>query len=196
MTAFAPATVLNGGRFPVPISRPTRVPAFHLRHSRSSQAAARHELDLDDLDDLDDDVSIDLYGPSTHKTIESVLVPVAGGPNTDVAITFARNIARSWTASITLLTVLPATAGDAERADAEADLAGYAEGIEGVSVETRVETGADVVATIADLTDSHELVVIGASESPLFRRFFRGTIPERLETASRAPLFVVDRDGR
>lgn len=167
------------------------------RHARRrdlnrQDATVRHELDLDDLDGLED-VSIDRYGPSSSRTIESILVPVAGGPNSDVALRFARNIATSWGASLTLLTVLSTSADDEERRDAEDRLRDYADSVTEVPVETRLETDGDVVSTIAAATEEHELVVIGGSEQSLFQRFFSGSIPERLGRETRAPIFVLSR---
>lgn len=157
----------------------------------STDATVRHELGLGDLSGIESEVTLEQYGPTTRRTIESILVPVAGGPHSDVAVRLAANIAESWDAAVQLLTVLAPSADDRERSDAEARLRTYAETVEVVPVETRVETRDDVVSALADLTRRHELVVIGASEGSLFRRFFRGTIPSRLGSASGAPIFVV-----
>jgi nucleotide-binding universal stress UspA family protein len=158
---------------------------------KSTDATVRHELGLGDLSGIESEVTLEQYGPTTRRAIESILVPVAGGPHSDVAVRLAANIAESWNASVQLLTVVPPSADQGERADAEARLRTYAETVEAVPVDTRLETRDDVVAAIADLTRSHELVVIGASEGSLFRRFFRGTVPERLGSESRVPIFVV-----
>jgi nucleotide-binding universal stress UspA family protein len=151
----------------------------------------RHELGLGDLDGLDDDVTVDRYGPATRRSISDVLVPVAGGPNTDAVLGLAGNIASSWDASITLLTVLPEDA-DTDRKRAAGDrLEDYASTLEGVRVETRLETADDVVDSIAALTERFELVVIGDSEQSLFGQFFHSSIPDRLDRNARAPILVV-----
>ena len=158
---------------------------------KSTDATVRHELGLGDLSGIDSEVTLEQYGPTTRRAIESILVPVAGGPHSDVAVRLAANIAESWDAAVQLLTVVPPSADERKRADAEARLQTYADTVDAVPVDTRLETRDDVVAAIADLTRAHEIVVIGASEGSLFRRFFRGTVPERLGSASQAPIFVV-----
>lgn len=150
-----------------------------------------HELGLDDLDGLDGDVTVDRYGPSSHRSIDAVLVPVAGGPNTDAVLGLAGNVAASWGASITLLTVLPEGADTDHKRTARDRLEDYAGTFENVRVETRLETADDVVASITALTERFELVVIGDSEQSLFGRFFYSSIPDRLDSNTRAPIFVV-----
>lgn len=174
-----------------PTARHRRPTARFRRAERSTDAVVRHELGLGDLSGIDADVTLEQYGPTTRKAIESILVPVAGGPHSDVAVRLAANIAESWGASLHLLTVVSPSADEREREDAEANLRTYADSVETVPVESRLETHEDVVAAIADRTPTHELVVIGASEGSLFRRVVRGTIPERLGSESRAPIFVV-----
>ncbi|MFB6296538.1 MAG: universal stress protein [Halobacteriales archaeon] len=166
---------------------------FRRRRATSRNAIARHELGLYDLEGLDDDVTIDHRGPPTSRSIDEILVPVAGGPNTEVALGLAGNIASSWNASITLLTVLPEDAGEEHRRTAGERLEGYADTLDGVQVDTRLETGDDVVAAITALTDRFELVVIGGSERSLFQRVFHSSIPDRLDRNTRAPIFVVSR---
>jgi nucleotide-binding universal stress UspA family protein len=153
----------------------------------------RHELGLDDLDGLDSGVTVDRYGPATHQSIDEILVPVAGGPNTDAVLGLAGNIASSWDASITLLTVVPENADTDHKRTAENRLEDYASTFDGVRVETRLETADDVVASITALTERFELVVIGDSEQSLFGQFFHSSIPDRLDRNAQAPILVVSR---
>jgi nucleotide-binding universal stress UspA family protein len=161
------------------------------RRAASRDVMTRHELGLGDLDGLDDDVTVDRYGPATRRSIDDVLVPVAGGPNTDAVLGLAENIASSWDASITLLTVLPEDAGTDRKRAAGDRLEDYASTLEGVRVETRLETADDVVDSITALTERFELVVIGDSEQSLFGQFFHSSIPDRLDRNARAPILVV-----
>jgi nucleotide-binding universal stress UspA family protein len=163
------------------------------RQDPDRDVMTRHELGLHDLDGVDDAVTVDYYGPSIHRAIDEILVPVAGGPNTDAVLGLAGNLASSWDASVTLLTVLPEDADSEHRRAAEARLEDYTGEFDGVRVETRLETGEDVVAIITALTDRFELVVIGDSEQSLFGRFFTSSIPDRLDRDSQAPIFVVSR---
>lgn len=166
---------------------------FQRRQATHRNVMTRHELGLHDLDGLDDDVTIDHYGPPTSRSIDDILVPVAGGPNTDAVLGLARNLASNWNASLTLLTVLPGDADTDRRHTAEDRLEDYANTLDEVRVETRLETGDDIAGIITALTDRFELVVIGDSDQSLFQRFFYNSIPERLEKNTRAPIFAVRR---
>jgi nucleotide-binding universal stress UspA family protein len=152
------------------------------------------DLDMWGLSDPDADVSITHFGPRTRRGIASILVPVAGGSNSDAALDVASDLARTWNASLHLLTVVSSSDNSAWMA-ADTRLNNYADVIEAVPVETHVRTRKDVVATITEFAQSHDLVVIGGSERSLFRRLFKGTIPKQLAKQSETPIFVVERNS-
>jgi nucleotide-binding universal stress UspA family protein len=162
------------------------------RGAYTGDAIVRHEFGLDDLVGLDE-LTIERYGPPASQRIESILVPVAGGPNSDAAVALASNVAAGWDASVTLLTVVPTDATDERTETAETTLRDYADEAAVDTVETAVVASDDVVSTIAGESDAHDLLVVGASERSLFARVFRGSIPERLGETTRAPMFVVSR---
>lgn len=162
------------------------------RDAYSSDAIVRQEFGLTDLDGLDD-VTINHYGPGANRAINSVLVPVAGGPHSDAAVRLASNIAAEWAAALTLLTVVPETTTDAEARAASERLDEYADSVAGESVETTVVHSDDVVSTIVAESGAHELLVIGASERSLFKRLFSGSLPDTLARETHAPIFVVSR---
>ncbi len=166
---------------------------FHRRQDADPEVMTHHELGLHDLDGVDDDVAVEYYGPSIHRSIDEILVPVAGGPNTDAVLGLAGNLASSWDASVTLLTVLPEDPDSEREHAARRRLEDYAGEFDGIQVETCLEAGDDVVTIITGLTERFELVVIGDSEQSLFGRFFHSSIPDRLDRNTRAPIFVVSR---
>ncbi|NIC00987.1 universal stress protein [Halobacterium sp. R2-5] len=156
----------------------------------TGDAIVRQEFGFTDVEGLED-VTINHYGPGTNQAISSIFVPVAGGPNSDAAVTLASSIASEWAASITLLTVIPEGATDNQRQVADQRLDTYAEMVADSSVVTTLVRSDDVVPTIAKESVAHELLVIGASERSLFKRFFGGTIPEQLGQETHAPIFVI-----
>ncbi|MFC7164629.1 universal stress protein [Halospeciosus flavus] len=162
------------------------------RKASTGDAIARQEFGFTDVEALDD-VTITHYGPGTNQAINSILVPIAGGPNSDAAVTLASSIASEWAASITLLTVIPEGAADTQRQAANRRLETYAESMADSSVVTTLVRSDDVASAIATESVAHELLVIGASERSLFKRFFRGTIPEQLRQETHAPIFVISR---
>jgi len=178
----AASTTLN--RLTMPLTR------VQHRDRYSSDAVVRQEFGLSGLDELED-VTINHYGPGATQAIASVLVPVAGGPHSGAAVALADTIAAEWGAALTLLTVIPETSTDAEARAASERLDEYTDTVTESPVETAVVRSGDVVATIVQESNAHELLVIGASERSLFKRLFRGSLPSTLGRETRAPIFVV-----
>lgn len=177
--------------------RPTRLNSvstpprrLNRRAGHTSDAIVREEFGLTDSEALED-VTINQYGPGAHQAINSVLVPIAGGPNSDAAVTLASSIASEWGASITLLTVVSEDATDDQRRDASRRLDAYTDIVTGGPVETALVRSDDVVSKLAAESQAHELLVIGASERSLFKRVFSGSVPNKLRQRTRAPMFVV-----
>nr|WP_279587224.1 universal stress protein [Halobacterium sp. R2-5] len=67
----------------------------------------------------------------------------------------------------------------------------YTDSVADGSVEMSLVRSDDVVSTIAAESEAHELLVIGASERSLFKRFFSGSVPNKLRQETHAPMFVV-----
>lgn len=111
--------------------------------------------------------------------VESILVPVAGGPHDEFAAESAASIARQHDASVTLLHVYAAESDDADlsRSDATAVLAQTANAFDGVdSVDREVVEADDVAGTITDWTANHDVTLLGVSRGGLIRRRLLGTI--------------------
>ncbi|SDQ30745.1 universal stress protein [Natronobacterium texcoconense] len=125
------------------------------------------------------DVLVKRIDREASGEIDSVLVPVAGGPNTDLAARVAGSLARAHDARIELLTVV----SDREEemvADARDLLTRTSSELGAVtSVEQTVLEG-DVRETILERTGDHDVTVIGAAESGLLRRVLVGEIPETI----------------
>jgi amino acid transporter len=100
---------------------------------------------------------------------ERVLVPTAGGPDSDLSAVVARHLQREYDAAVTLLHV----ADDPEAG--EAFLAEWAEGHGLSDVELRVETG-DVEPAIERAAEDATMVVFGATERGLLSRLVSGSL--------------------
>ncbi|QHS18366.1 universal stress protein [haloarchaeon 3A1-DGR] len=100
-----------------------------------------------------------------------VLLPTAGGPDSDLAAEIARILNARYGGEITLLHV----AEDGERAAGEAFLEEWAleHGFEDAA--RRVDTG-DVAAAISRAADDATLLAIGATERGLLPRLVRGSV--------------------
>ncbi|WP_436347455.1 universal stress protein [Natronorubrum sp. FCH18a] len=109
--------------------------------------------------------------------VSSILVPVAGGPNTELAAEVAGSLARAHEARVELVTV---TAGRDEETVAEARdlLTRTAPALGAVEAVERTVLEGAVIETIVDRTARHDATVIGAAETGLLRRVLVGSVPE------------------
>lgn len=111
--------------------------------------------------------------------VDSVLVPVAGGPHDEYAAETAAAIARTNDASVTLLHVFQPADPELSRDRARALLSERATAFDGVRSIERELVEADAVAgTITDRTTTHDVTLLGVSRGGLLRRTLLGTISE------------------
>ncbi|WP_293027018.1 universal stress protein [Natronococcus sp.] len=114
-----------------------------------------------------------------RRAVSSVLVPVAGGPNTEFAAETAGALARAHDARIELVTVVP-DREEATVAEARDLLNRTAPALGAVeSVEQTVLEGS-VVETIVERSSDHDVTVVGAAEGGFLRRALVGDVPEAI----------------
>ncbi|WP_255170313.1 universal stress protein [Natrononativus amylolyticus] len=111
--------------------------------------------------------------------ISSVLVPVAGGPNTEYAAAVAGALARAYDAEIELLTVV-SDADEETIADARTLLTETSTALGAVSSVTETVLEGSVVETVLERTADHDVTILGAAESGLIRRALVGDVPEAI----------------
>jgi amino acid transporter/nucleotide-binding universal stress UspA family protein len=144
------------------------------------------------VDNPPTDIAIVRY--REYRPLRSILVPVSDGPNSRRAVRMAVNMARAsqnGPVKVTLLHVVPVGARSAVQVRAEQVLDYVMEGIDGALIEKRLVEGTDVVDTIIAETEAgdHDLIVVGATEEPLFRNLLLGSISGQI--ARRAPVTVI-----
>jgi nucleotide-binding universal stress UspA family protein len=66
-------------------------------------------------------------------------------------------------------------------------------GIEEVQITTQIVEGDDPYSKIIEASEGQDLIVIGASEEPLFRNFLVGTGPERVARNADVTVMMVKR---
>jgi amino acid transporter/nucleotide-binding universal stress UspA family protein len=104
-----------------------------------------------------------------------ILVPTAGGPDSDLSAEIARLLREEYGSRVTLLHVADSID------EGEAFLAGWAEEHELGDADLRVETG-DVEAAIERAAVDSSMVIIGATERGLLPRLMRGSlVPDVVE---------------
>lgn len=133
------------------------------------------------------------------RPLRRVLVPVSGGLNSRRAVRLAVNMAKAESpepAAITILHILPVGYGEADHARGlhaiRESMDGIA-GIEELEIETRIVEGDDAARRILEESVGFDLIVIGASEEPLFRNFLVGTGPERVAREAEMTVMMVKR---
>jgi len=144
------------------------------------------------VDNPPTDIAIVRY--REYRPLRSILVPVSDEPNSRRAVRMAVSMARAsqnGPVKVTLLHVLPVGARNAAIVRAEQCLDYVLEGIESTFVEKRLVEGTDVVDSVIDEAQagSHDLIVVGATEEPLFRNLLMGNVSGQI--AGRAQVTVV-----
>jgi CIC family chloride channel protein len=128
-----------------------------------------------------------------------ILVPVAGGTNTKLAIRLAidqaRRFEKRWGESpvITLLHVcVPAEARPEVRAKAFELLRNTAAGYD-YPLEVTVRPADNIAGGIIAESSGHDLVVLGATAERLFDQVVFGTVPERVMLGASVTVMMVKR---
>lgn len=145
------------------------------------------------------DIAVVRHRP--HRPLRSVLVPVAGGPNSRRAVKMAVNMARAEAAParVTMLHIVPVGAHSGDLVRAEQVFAESLEGIAYEHIEKRIIEGADVVNTVLavaegdDSNPTSDLIVVGAAQEPLFRNRLVGNIPEQIARRANVTVIMVKR---
>jgi len=130
-----------------------------------------------------------------YRPLRSILVPVAGGLNSRLAVKIAVSMARgeSTPVKVALLHVVPpeARASDLVRADQVLDYA--SNGIIYEHVERRCVEGSDIVETVLAEAEGYDLLIVGASEESLFRHLLMGNISEQIARRASVTVIMVKR---
>lgn len=130
--------------------------------------------------------------------VDSILLPVAGGPHVRPAAVVAKAVAARNDATVHVLSVA-GTADDAE-ADGDGEPAGAHEAVEmaggarediesalkliedapgpDVAVEKAVQAGDDVVDVLVEAADDHDVLVFGVTRKSAIHRRLVGSIPQ------------------
>ncbi|GAD52379.1 anthranilate synthase [Halarchaeum acidiphilum MH1-52-1] len=129
--------------------------------------------------------------PLSDRT-RAILVPVAGGPHSRLAVRVGSALARHYGAWIELLHVIESETSSEERAERENILANLAKTADSsVEVDTRILDDANVVDTIVEESEFYDCTIIGAPTSGRLARFAFGSKSEALQAAVSGPVLTV-----
>lgn len=112
------------------------------------------------------------------ETVDSVLVPVAGGPHDALATEVAGSIARQHDATVHLLHVMARRDPELPRREADRLLWTKLRHLDSIDVERTVIEADDVAGSITDRTVDHDITVLGVSRGGFLERRLLGTISE------------------
>jgi nucleotide-binding universal stress UspA family protein len=130
------------------------------------------------------------------RPVRNILVPVTGGLNSRRAAKLAVAMARAAhpeQIGVTVLHVLPAGTNQRGRILGQRAIDDSLDGVEYGAIQTRMVESDDRAQAILDASEGHDLIVIGASEEPLFRNFLVGTLAERVARRASVTVMMVKR---
>ncbi|MFC2165304.1 amino acid permease [Acidobacteriota bacterium] len=134
------------------------------------------------------------------QNVKRILVPIGGGPHARLGLKLAHELAKQWDASITALKVqmgkgITKDSTDFERQSIElfkSQAKDFGKDLlqqNGIPANVKVKIGTDVAETIIEVSEEHDLVVIGASEEWALKQRLFGSIPDNV--ADHAPVSVL-----
>ena len=149
------------------------------------------------VDNPPTDVAIVRYrGDNDERPIRTIFVPVAGGPNSRRAVRLAVQIAQvspDGPTKVTLVHVIPPNATEAHKVSAQKIFQYTLEGLDYPQIETQLIVGEKVADTILAAAKGYDLVVIGATEEPLFKNLLVGNIAETVANQAEVTTIMVKR---
>jgi amino acid transporter/nucleotide-binding universal stress UspA family protein len=133
-----------------------------------------------------------------RRPVRSILVPISAGPNSRRAVKLAISMARQadeGPARVHVMTVIPYHAAPNVRIRAQQAIDYALESTRNYSehITTDLVEGQDIPEAIVQAAQDHDLVVMGATEEPLFRNLLTGNIPAQVATNSPVTVIIVKR---
>ncbi|MEM4781834.1 MAG: amino acid permease [Halalkalicoccus sp.] len=126
------------------------------------------------IDELTHDLPCDfLVLKDRDLSVDRVLVPTAGGPDSDLSAEVARTLRDAVDSEIALLYVVD---GEGERAEGEAFLRDWASEHDLAGSEILTDESGDVEGAIERAAADRDLVIIGATERGLLSRLLGGSL--------------------
>lgn len=141
------------------------------------------------------DVLVERIGPSSDEeslgTVDSILLPTAGGAHAELAAEIARSIARQNNASVKVVHVL---SGETAREKAESIIESTLADLEDLETTSEIIESGDITGAIVGETADHDLTVIGATREGLLQQLVFGAIPENVGERAKSTVIMAKRD--
>ncbi len=147
------------------------------------------------VDNPPTDIAIVRY--RAQRPLHAVLVPVSGGPNSRRAVRLAVSMARQaeeGPARVHVISVVPVNSPQNLRVRAQQAINYAVNGSQDYEhLTTELVEGQDVAETILRASAGYDLIVLGATEEPLFRNLLVGSISTRVAQQAEVTVIVVKR---
>jgi CIC family chloride channel protein len=148
------------------------------------------------VDDPPCDIAVVRY--REQRPLKSIFVPVSGGVNSRRAVRTAINMAMladEGPAKVNLMHIVAPGSGSRGRIRSNQIFDYTLEGIDYENVSRNIVEGTNVLELILENADSCEcdLIVIGATDEPLFRNLLFGNIAEEVAKQAKVTVVVVKR---
>ncbi|EFW92416.1 cationic amino acid transporter, putative [Haladaptatus paucihalophilus DX253] len=141
---------------------------------------------------------ISVGGNHLSTDVTSILVPVAGGPHSGLAVDMARYLAEKHGAWLELLHVVPSSADERAHTDAEQYIAAANERLGDFSaVDEWILEADDATDAIVDQSQYYDVTVLGAPQKNRLREFVFGSTTADVRSSAYSTVVSVERpDGR
>ncbi len=140
------------------------------------------------------DIAILRHRP--YAELQSILVPVAGGPNSRLAVSLAIALARNTPESTKVILLhisLSNTNPKGAEARAQNAFRRATEGRRYQSIEKRIITSDSPAVGILEASGDCDMIVIGATKERLFRNILVGNVSEQIADRAHCPVLIVKR---
>jgi APA family basic amino acid/polyamine antiporter len=142
--------------------------------------------------DADCDVLVERLGSATGD-LDSVLLPTAGGPHAELSAEICRAVCRATGARTEVLRIV-SPGGDADEARERVEETVTRLQEANVTAETTIVESDDVLETIVEHSDAHDMTVIGATREGILQQFVFGAIPEEVARKAEGRVLVAKRN--
>jgi amino acid transporter len=139
------------------------------------------------------DVLVETAGSGRVSEAESLLLPTAGGPHAELALSTAASLARGSGGRVVPVTVVSPEAPAEERRRARALLDGAVGRLGEAAGEPILLEAEDVAAALVTEGARHDLIVLGATHEGRLRQLAVGAIPYAVAEKSDTPVLMVRR---
>jgi len=134
--------------------------------------------------------------------LKKILVPVSGGPHSQLGLQIAQELATEWNATITALNVqrgkgVSDSCSEFDRQSVELFQSEAMDFVRetlsgmGVEAEPRIILNTDIVKTIVRVAEDHDLIVLGASNEWFLRRRLFGSIPDQIANNASVSVLMI-----